>query len=36
VLAAAGFTREGVLRSFLAYADRRVDVVVFSRIAPAQ
>jgi hypothetical protein len=23
----------GVLRSFLAYADRRLDVVVFSRIA---
>jgi [ribosomal protein S5]-alanine N-acetyltransferase len=33
LLASAGFTREGMLRSFLAYAERRLDVVVFSRIA---
>ena len=33
VLAAAGFTREGVLRSFLSFAGRRADAVVFSRIA---
>ncbi len=31
VLTAAGFRREGVLRSFLSYADRRADAVVFSR-----
>jgi [ribosomal protein S5]-alanine N-acetyltransferase len=33
VLTAAGFTREGVLRSFLVIANRRADAVVFSRIA---
>jgi len=33
VLGAAGFTREGVLRSFLSYQRRRADAVVFSRIA---
>jgi ribosomal-protein-alanine N-acetyltransferase len=33
LLTAAGFTREGVLRSFLAYPTRRADAVVFSRIA---
>jgi ribosomal-protein-alanine N-acetyltransferase len=32
VLTAAGFEREGVLRSFLAFRDRRADAVVFSRI----
>lgn len=30
-LASAGFTREGVLRSFLSYEDRRADAIVFSR-----
>jgi RimJ/RimL family protein N-acetyltransferase len=33
VLAAAGFEREGVLRSFLCLAGRRADAVVLSRIA---
>jgi ribosomal-protein-alanine N-acetyltransferase len=33
LLTAAGFAREGVLRSFLAYPTRRADAVVFSRIA---
>lgn len=33
VLTAAGFTREGLLRSFLAFPDRRADAVVLSRIA---
>ena len=33
LLTVAGFTREGVLRSFLAYPTRRADAVVFSRIA---
>lgn len=32
-LLAAGFEREGVLRSFLTFGDRRADAVVFSRIA---
>jgi ribosomal-protein-alanine N-acetyltransferase len=32
VLTAAGFQREGVLRAFLRYDDRRADAVVFSRI----
>jgi [ribosomal protein S5]-alanine N-acetyltransferase len=32
VLVAAGFTREGVLRSFLVLGDRRTDAVVYSRI----
>jgi len=31
LLAAAGFTREGVLRSFLSFGGRRSDAVVFSR-----
>jgi RimJ/RimL family protein N-acetyltransferase len=31
LLIAAGFTREGVLRSFLSFNERRVDAVVFSR-----
>lgn len=31
VLTAVGFAREGVLRSFLSYPDRRADAVVFSR-----
>ena len=33
LLASAGFTREGVLRSFLAFGNRRADAVVFSRTA---
>jgi ribosomal-protein-alanine N-acetyltransferase len=33
VLAAAGFEREGVLRSFLAFGSRRADAVVLSRLA---
>ncbi|MEU4397836.1 hypothetical protein [Micromonospora orduensis] len=33
VLAAAGFVEEGVLRSFLAFPDRRADAVVMARIA---
>ena len=33
LLAAAGFTREGLLRSFTDFGDRRSDVVVFSRVA---
>jgi ribosomal-protein-alanine N-acetyltransferase len=33
VLTAAGFVREGVLRAFLSYPDRRADAVVFSRTA---
>ena len=33
VLATAGFSREGVLRSFLSFAGRRADEVVFSRVA---
>lgn len=33
VLDGAGFTREGVLRSFLIFRDERIDAVVFSRIA---
>ena len=33
LLASAGFTREGVLRSFLAFDTRRADAVVFSRTA---
>jgi len=33
VLMGAGFKREGVLRSFLSFAERRADAVVFSRIA---
>ncbi|AVT32587.1 MULTISPECIES: GNAT family N-acetyltransferase [unclassified Plantactinospora] len=32
VLTAAGFEQEGVLRSFLAFAGRRADAVVFSKI----
>lgn len=32
LLAAAGFEREGVLRAFLDYGERRSDAVVFSRI----
>ena len=31
VLQAAGFTHEGVLRSFLSYEDQRVDALVFSQ-----
>lgn len=34
VLTAAGFAREGTLRSFLAFPTRRADAMVFSRIAP--
>jgi len=30
-LTSAGFTREGVLRSFLSYTDGRADAIVFSR-----
>lgn len=33
VLLAAGFVREGVLRSFLSYPGRRADAIVFSRLA---
>ncbi|MEU8179750.1 GNAT family N-acetyltransferase [Micromonospora sp. NPDC049044] len=33
VLAAAGFVEEGVLRSFLAFPDRRADAVVLSQVA---
>ena len=33
VLLAAGFAREGVLRSFLSFGDRRADAVVFARTA---
>jgi RimJ/RimL family protein N-acetyltransferase len=33
VLESAGFTREGVLRSFLAFGDGRTDAIVFSFIA---
>ena len=33
VLAAAGFEREGLLRSFLSFGDRRADAVVLSRLA---
>ncbi len=33
VLEAACFTREGVLRSYLAFGPRRADAVVFSRVA---
>ena len=33
LLTATGFTREGVLRCFLAYPTRRADAMVFSRIA---
>ena len=33
VLLHAGFAREGVLRSFLSFGDRRADAVVLSRIA---
>ena len=33
VLRAAGFHREGVLRSFLAFETRRADAVVFARVA---
>lgn len=33
VLTAAGFTREGILRSFLSFSGRRADAVVFSRVA---
>jgi len=29
----AGFKREGLLRPFLSFAERRADAVVFSRIA---
>ena len=32
-LASAGFQREGLLRSFLAWGDERSDMVVFSRLA---
>jgi ribosomal-protein-alanine N-acetyltransferase len=32
LLAAAGFAREGLLRAFLDYGDRRGDAIVFSRI----
>jgi RimJ/RimL family protein N-acetyltransferase len=32
LLAATGFTREGVLRSFLSFPDQRADAIVFSRI----
>ena len=35
VLLHAGFAREGVLRSFLSFEDRRADAVVFSRVAAA-
>lgn len=33
VLTAGGFRREGILRSFLAFGDRRSDAVVFARTA---
>ncbi len=33
LLTACGFVREGVLRSFLQFGERRADVVVYSRIA---
>ncbi len=33
VLTGAGFRREGVLRSFLSFAERRADAIVFSRTA---
>ena len=33
VLLGAGFAREGVLRSFLSFGDRRADAVVFARTA---
>ena len=33
VLMGAGFKREGVLRSFLSFAERPADAVVFSRMA---
>jgi [ribosomal protein S5]-alanine N-acetyltransferase len=33
LLVAAGFTREGVLRSFSSVGDRRADAVVFARTA---
>jgi hypothetical protein len=33
LLSCAGFTREGVLRSFLGFGAARADVVVFARIA---
>jgi len=32
LLTSAGFTREGVLRSFLSFDNRRADAVVFSRL----
>jgi transposase len=32
LLVSAGFAREGVLRSFLSFADRRADAIVFSRV----
>ncbi|MDP2290050.1 MAG: GNAT family N-acetyltransferase [Actinomycetota bacterium] len=34
VLRTAGFECEGTLRSFLAFANRRADAMVFSRVAP--
>lgn len=33
LLSAVGFTREGILRSFLSFGARRADAVVFSRIS---
>ena len=33
VLAAAGFEREGTLRSFLSFPTRRADAMVFSTVA---
>ena len=33
LLASAGFTREGLLRNFTDFGDRRSDVIVFSRVA---
>lgn len=33
LLVSAGFRREGLLRSFLSFGDRRADVIVFSRTA---
>src|SRR3954454_12794519 len=32
LVVSAGFAREGVLRSFLSFADRRADAIVFSRV----
>ncbi len=33
VLESTGFNRDGLLRSFLCFGDRRTDALVFSRIA---